>query len=110
MTRIKGALAALFMTATALSVSSLAAQDTEPFDFAKYAASSATLSAIATAVSLVEPCGQPLSYTEEIIESYGVVELTVACIGDGDEEAAVILRFDIQENGYLIPQSFELAG
>jgi len=80
------------------------------FDFYKYAAHPATLSAVSAAASLLGPCPGPLQYSEFVQESYGTVELTVSCQFDDESEAAVILRFDILDHGYLLPKSFEYAG
>lgn len=79
-------------------------------DLSKYSASSATLSALAAAVSLVEPCDGAIAFNEEIVESYGVVELTVSCTGGGGTSQPVILRFDMLENGKLRPASFAVGG
>ena len=73
------------------------------FDFSKYADSSANLTAVATAVSLVEPCSGKISFSEATIESYDTVELTVAC----EEAKKVVLRFEILEGGKLRPASFD---
>lgn len=78
-------------------------------DFSRYAGSSATLSAVVTAVSLVEPCEGEITFAEEVIDSYQVVELTVSC-SDSDTSRAVILRFDMLEGGGLRPASFGRAG
>ncbi len=79
-------------------------------DFSRYAGSSATLSAVVTAVSLVEPCEGEITFAEEVIDSYQVVELTVSCSSDSDTSRAVILRFDMLEGGGLRPASFGRAG
>ncbi len=79
-------------------------------DLLRYAGSSATLSAVVTAVSLVEPCEGDVTFAEEVIESYQVVELTVACSSDSDTARTVILRFDMLEGGGLRPASFGRAG
>lgn len=78
-------------------------------DLSKYAASSANLSALAAAVSLVEPCNGAIAFNEEIVESYGVVELTVSCTG-GSTPQPVILRFDMLDGGKLRPASFAVGG
>ena len=79
-------------------------------DFKRYAGSSTNLSAVATAVSMVEPCEGDITFSEEVIESYQVVELTVGCSSDGDTSRAVILRFDMLEGGGIRPASFGRAG
>ncbi len=86
-----------------------AATAAEP-DFSRYASSSATLSAVVTAVALVEPCEGDITFAEEVIDSYQVVELTVACSSDADASRSVILRFDMLEGGGLRPASFGRAG
>lgn len=79
-------------------------------DLSRYAKSSANLSAVAAAVSLVEPCEGNITFQEAVIESYQVVELTVTCDSDTDDSRTVILRFDMLEGGGLKPASFGAAG
>lgn len=110
MSRAANLFIAMFVAAVPCGSAALAQDGAESIDFSRYAASAATLTAVASAASLVSPCSVPLSYTEIIEESYAVLELTVACLGEEDEEAAVILRFDMLDNGTLLPQSYEFAG
>ena len=86
-----------------------AATAAETADLSRYAGSSATLSAVVTAMALVEPCDGAITFAEEVIESYQVVELMVACSSDADNSRSVILRFDMLEGGKLKPASFGAA-
>jgi hypothetical protein len=79
-------------------------------DLSRYAGSSSNLSAVVTAITLVEPCEGDITLSEEVIDSYQVVELTVACSSDADDTRTVILRFDMLEGGGLRPASFGRAG
>ena len=76
----------------------------------RYAGSSSTLSAVVTAITMVEPCEGEIIFREEVIESYNVVELNVSCSSDEDASRSVILRFDILEDGGLKPASFGVGG
>lgn len=76
----------------------------------RYAGSSTTLSAVVTAVTMVEPCDGDITFREEVIESYQVVELTVACSSDEDGARTIVLRFDMLEGGGLKPASFGVGG
>lgn len=100
---------ALAIPALATTVAALPANAQSGVDFTKYTASSATLGAVTTAVSMVEPCEGTISFAEEIVESYGVVELTVSCTG-GAKANPVILRFDMLDGGKLRPASFATGG
>ena len=75
-------------------------------DLTRYAGSSSNLSAVVTAITLVEPCDGGITLLEEVIESYQVVELIVACSSDQDDSRTVVLRFDMLEGGGLRPASF----
>lgn len=76
----------------------------------RYAGSSSTLSAVVTAITMVEPCEGEIIFREEVIESYQVVELTVSCSSDQDASREVILRFDMLEGGKLKPASYGVGG
>ena len=97
------------LCAAALVLGVRAAEAAET-DLSRYAQSSATLSAVVTAISLVEPCDGEIALAEEVIESYQVVELMVSCSSDSDDSRTVILRFDMLEGGGLRPASFGRAG
>jgi len=50
---------------------------------------------------MVEPCEGKITFREEVVESYQVIELLVAC-SDGDEMTkGVMLRFDMLEGGEM---------
>lgn len=102
-------LARLAFAATLAGTGALAAEEPAAIDFSKYMSHSATLAAVVTAMSMLEPCSEPLAFTDEVIESYETVELTITCQGGENGEAAIIVRFLMLENGFLAPQSFEFA-
>jgi hypothetical protein len=88
-----------------------APMESAPVDFAKYMVHSATLAAVVTAISMVEPCSVPIQFEEIVVESYETLELIVTCnSGQFEDEGSVIVRFLMLEGGVLVPQSYELAG
>ena len=87
----------LLFTVVALATGTAAIAD--EVDLSPYASASRSLSAIASALSVLEPCDEGPFYSER--SGDGGAELVVTCINEG-QEAAVVITFDED----LWPQEF----
>lgn len=76
-------------------------------NWAKYMTLSANVSAIASALSLVDGCSKPLVVTET--KEGDTVRLQFDCKASEDEEASSIVVFDVFGDTVL-PSRFEFAG
>ena len=80
-------------------------------DWSKYMTRSAVVSAIASAMSAVENCSVPLTFSESVDSTEGrKITLAINCFGKEDEEASSFIEFDDYGDGLLIPSRFFLAG
>ncbi|MCH9808993.1 MAG: hypothetical protein K0U74_14810 [Alphaproteobacteria bacterium] len=86
----------------ATSVSSRAA---DSVDFSRYFSSSTALSAVSSALSILEPCDKPIKFSEKIEKE--AVELTAVCKPDEGDSISVRLSFQRDESGNLFPDSFD---
>lgn len=74
-------------------------------DFSRYFKSSTALSAIASALSIVEPCGKPVEFKEEV--SKDAVVFSARCAATGSEPITVKINFQKDEEGNLFPDTFD---
>jgi hypothetical protein len=74
-------------------------------DFSRYFKSSAALSAVASAVSILEPCEKPVKFAETVEEA--TVKLKATCPASDGEAITVELSFQHDEAGNLFPDAFD---
>ncbi len=74
-------------------------------DYSRYFKSSAALSAVASALSILEPCEKPIAFSETTEES--AVKLKATCPATDGEAITVELSFQSDEAGNLFPDSFD---
>ncbi len=91
--------------AVAFTVAPALAESAKPVDFAKYFRSSANISAIAAALSLIEPCKKKPEITESA--KGGRIRLSFTC---PDPEATAVIEFRDFGDGVLVPDRFYIAG
>lgn len=80
----------------------------EEIDWSKYMTRSAVVSAIASAMSSVENCSVPLTFSET--KEDGKVKLAINCFGNEEDEASSFIEFDDYGDGLLVPNRFMFAG
>ena len=87
----------------ASAASSLAAD----IDYSRYFKSSTALSAISSAVSILEPCEKPIQFSEQVEKDS--VTFSASCPSSDGEAITVKLSFQRDESGNLFPDSFDYA-
>lgn len=100
---LKGGLVSGCLTVAA-TTSSLAAD----VDFSRYFKSAAALSAVASAVSILEPCEKAIEFSEKV--EGDSVTLTAVCPASDGEAITVNVEFQKDETGTLFPDSFDYGG
>ena len=88
--------------ALVLAATSANAADT---NYARYFKSSAALSAVASAISILEPCEKPIQFSEKTEDS--TVKLKATCPATDGDAITVELSFQSDEAGNLFPDSFD---
>lgn len=74
-------------------------------DFSRYFNSATSLSAVASAISILEPCEKPIKFSEKV--ETDSVTLTATCPASDGEAITVNLSFQKDESGTLFPDSFD---
>lgn len=72
-------------------------------DFSRYFKSSISLSAVASAVSILEPCESPIKFSEKVEAE----DVTLAATCAGSDAITVKVHFQRDESGNLFPDSFD---
>ncbi|MBU2581948.1 MAG: hypothetical protein KJ622_09540 [Alphaproteobacteria bacterium] len=85
----------------ATSTSSIAAD----VDFSRYFKSATALSAVASAVSILEPCEKAIKFSEKVEKES--VTLTAVCPASEGDAITVNVSFQKDETGTLFPDSFD---
>jgi len=74
-------------------------------DFSRYFKSATALSAVASAVSILEPCEKPIKFSEKVENDS--VTLTATCPASDADSITVNISFQKDESGTLFPDSFD---
>ena len=74
-------------------------------DYSRYFKSSTALSAVASAISILEPCENPISYAEKVEDDS--VTFSATCKSSGGEAITVNINFQRDETGELFPDTFD---
>ena len=100
---------ARFLALPALIIVSVApAAAGEKINYKKYFQSAQVISAIAAAVAFVDDCSKPLEISET--RKGNTLTLGFTCPGGENEEATSYIRFNMTDDGLLIPEAFDFAG
>ena len=73
-------------------------------DYSRYFKSATAMSAVASAISILEPCEKPIKFSEKVEED--AVTLTATCPA-GADSITVNVSFQRDETGTLFPDSFD---
>jgi hypothetical protein len=76
-------------------------------DYSRYFKSSTALSAVSSAISILEPCEKPISFSEKVDDD--IVTFSASCESSDGEAITVNLTFQRDESGDLFPDSFDYA-
>lgn len=74
-------------------------------DLSRYFKSSTALAAVASAVSILEPCEKPIQFSEKVEAE--AVTLTATCPPSDGDAISVNVSFQMDESGTLFPDSFD---
>ncbi|MEQ8824510.1 MAG: hypothetical protein RIC14_09060 [Filomicrobium sp.] len=89
----------------ALLAASLSAASAEGTDYSRYFKSSSALSAVASAVSILEPCEKPIKFEET--KDGSTLKLKMTCPATEGDAIVVELTFQTDDAGNLFPDSFD---
>lgn len=76
-------------------------------DFSRYFKSSTALSAVSSAISILEPCEIPISFSEKVESD--TVTFSATCQSSAGEAITVNVNFQRDESGDLFPDTFDYA-
>ena len=76
-------------------------------DYSRYFKSSTALSAVSSAISILEPCEKAISFSEKVEDD--IVTFSAKCESSTGEAITVNLTFQRDESGDLFPDSFDYA-
>lgn len=74
-------------------------------DYSRYFKSSTALSAVASAISILEPCEKPVQFSETVEDTS--VKLKATCPATDGDPITVELSFQKDDAGNLFPDTFD---